>query len=400
MGIPVLFKIIEENAPDAITYKDIEQYRGKIIAIDAYQTIHRIIRNLVKDGKLMKNAVIHAVWFKHVSFLKYGIKAIWIFDGKPPNEKEEILKKRREVKEKAEEALETKDLSNEERDKMVKRTIGITVDDIKDIKRLLELAKVPFVLSKSEADSQCAAFTGEPYNAYGVATEDSDVLAFGAKRMLKAFTNHTKKGKDGKKKKIIEIDLEKTIEGLGFENYYQFVQYCVLLGCDYCNSRISVSVRHSKEYNEPRSWAEQARKRLIKFKNIEGVIQSCIVSNKNAIKDKDGVPNIYFEIPKGYFERAMRAYELIIKAEVYDPAYFDLKWNEGDSEGLKKYLIDEKEFNKDKLTKSIESTINYFNNKDGGNCTFKSYYRYWNKKKDFSDEKWNSIRNKTFSFPS
>jgi hypothetical protein len=38
--------------------------------------------------------------------------------------------------------------------------------------------------------------------------------------MLKFFTNHTKKGKDGKKKKIIEIDLKKTIVGLGFEDYY------------------------------------------------------------------------------------------------------------------------------------------------------------------------------------
>lgn len=397
MGIPVLFKIIEENAPEAVTYKDIEQYRGKVIAIDAYQTIHRIIRNLVKDGKLMKNAVIHAVWFKHVSFVKYGIKAIWVFDGKPPSEKEEVLKKRREVKEKAEEALEKKELSDEERDRMVKRTIGITVDDIKDIKRLLELAKVPFVMSRSEADSQCAAFTEEPHNAYGVATEDSDVLAFGAKKMLKAFTNHTKKGKDGKKKKIIEIDLEKTIEGLGFQNYYQFVQFCVLLGCDYCNSRISVSVRHSKEYNEPRSWAEQARKRLIEHKNIEGVVQSCITSNEKAIIDKDGVPNIYFEIPEGYLEKAMRAYELIIRAEVYDPEDLDLKWKEGDIEGLKNFLIKEKEFNVDKLTKSIESTIEYFNEKKGGNnYTFRGYRRSWNKRLEIPDDKWGSIRDKDY----
>jgi len=275
---------------------------------------------------------------------------------------------------------------------MVKRTVGITVDDIKDIKRLLELAKVPFVMSKSEADPQCAALTGEPYNAYGVATEDSDILAFGAKKMLKAFTNHTKKGKDGKKKKIIEIDLEKTIEGLGFENYYQFVQYCVLLGCDYCNSRISVAVRHSKEFNEPRSWAEQARKRLIEYKNIEGVIKSCALANKEAIKDKDGVSNIYFDIPEGYFEKAMRAYELIIRAKVYDPEELDLKWAESDTKGLKKYLITEKEFNEEKLSKSIDSTVEYFNEKGGSYYTFRSYRRSWNKKRESSDEKWKSIR--------
>jgi flap endonuclease-1 len=153
MGIKLLYKIIEDKAPDAITYKDIEDYRGKIVAVDANQAIHRIIRNLVKDGELVKNAVIHAVWFKHVSYLKFGIKAIWVFDGKPPAEKEGVLKKRRDSKEKARETLENKkDLSDEERDRIAKRTVGISIDDIKDIKRLLDLANVPFIIAKAEAD--------------------------------------------------------------------------------------------------------------------------------------------------------------------------------------------------------------------------------------------------------
>lgn len=399
MGIDQLLRIITEKVPEAITEKDFSDYRGKTIVIDANGMIHGIIVNFVKHGKLSDNAVIKAIWDKHVSFLRAGIKVIWVFDGKPPSLKAGVLKKRRVIREKAEEALKSEELSDEERDKLAKKTVRITAEDVKDARRLCELAGVPFIVAKSEADPQCAAFTSNS-EIWGVASDDIDTIAFGATRMLKSFSNHKTVG--GIRKKILEIELEKVISGLGFKDYYQLAQYCVLLKCDYCEKKISVRVRNSKEYGEPRNWAEQARLRLIKYGDIKGVIDSCIKANEEAIYDAEGIPNIYFTIPSNYLENSLEAYDAIINAEVYDPSEIDLKWVVGNKKGLEHFLISEKKF-PEKMILKIDNSIELFNlnfgdKKNGGANKFhswRSYQRVRDKLDKHSDNK--KIKPKEFS---
>ena len=58
-----------------------------------------------------------------------------------------------------------------------------------------------------------------------------DALTFRTPKLLRKFTSS--QGKD--KQPIIEVDYEKMLEGLGL-TYEQFVDLCILCGCDYCST--------------------------------------------------------------------------------------------------------------------------------------------------------------------
>ena len=61
-----------------------------------------------------------------------------------------------------------------------------------------------------------------------VATEDMDALAFGAPILLRHFAFSK-----NKKKPITQFNLKKFLEELKMDQD-QFIDFCILLGCDYC----------------------------------------------------------------------------------------------------------------------------------------------------------------------
>merc|ERR1712228_332529 len=65
---------------------------------------------------------------------------------------------------------------------------------------------------------------------YAVATEDMDVLTFGTKKVARHLMVPA-----SLKKPVLDIDLEKVLEGLEL-TMAQFIDMCILLGCDYCDS--------------------------------------------------------------------------------------------------------------------------------------------------------------------
>ena len=65
---------------------------------------------------------------------------------------------------------------------------------------------------------------------YGVGSEDMDTLTFGSPILLRHLT-----ASEAKKLPITEISLLAALEGLGI-SMDSFVDLCILLGCDYCES--------------------------------------------------------------------------------------------------------------------------------------------------------------------
>ena len=62
---------------------------------------------------------------------------------------------------------------------------------------------------------------------FATATEDMDALTFGTVNLLRGFNS--------KKEPITEINHEKMLEGLELTEQ-QFVDMCILCGCDYCDT--------------------------------------------------------------------------------------------------------------------------------------------------------------------
>lgn len=109
---------------------------------------------------------------------------------------------------------------------MAGRSIKITKEMIDDAKKLVRLLGAPLIEAPGEAEAQCAEIVKMGL-AYGTASEDMDTLTFGSKFLLRGFNS--------KKEPIIEIDLEKTLEGFGM-THEEFIDMCILCGCDYtCN---------------------------------------------------------------------------------------------------------------------------------------------------------------------
>ena len=156
--------------------------------------------------------------------LKRNIIPIYVFDGTPPELKNNVLSNRKKNRIKAYEKM-LKANTEEERIKYFKRCVNITNEQIKQSQELLELMGIPFIIANEEADSQCA-YLSKKGLVDGVYTEDMDILTFGAKKIIRNLTSY--------KKSTIEISLSDILSKLDL-NYDNFIDFCILLGCDYCN---------------------------------------------------------------------------------------------------------------------------------------------------------------------
>lgn len=231
MGIKGLLKVIYENTEDCIIERDISFYRGKVIAVDASIILYKFviaIRNCGYDyinRKGETSSHIYALFLKTLNFLKYGIKPIFVFDGQPPMLKKKIMLYRKNIKNNAKIKFQSAD-NNDDKIKYFKKSVEIKKHHIDECKELLNVLKIPYIVAPGEADAQCALLAKKGI-AWGVYTEDMDILTFGSPRIIKNLSS--------KNKKVIEINLYKIIEKMGI-TYNQFIDLCILLGCDYCNT--------------------------------------------------------------------------------------------------------------------------------------------------------------------
>jgi flap endonuclease-1 len=229
MGIKNLLKFLNSNYPELIKKINTNNFQGKKIAIDISILLYQVIiaiRNSGADLINMKGEItshILGLFNKTIVLLKMNIIPVYVFDGKPPDFKSKVLQSRREVKQKAYSKLEEEDLSEEDRIKYFKRTVTISRKQINECKELLDLMGIPYVEAPEEADSQCAQLVKAGL-VEGVLTEDMDILTFGATTIYKNLTSY--------KKEQMEINLPEILSTLKL-TYEQFVELCILFGCDY-----------------------------------------------------------------------------------------------------------------------------------------------------------------------
>jgi flap endonuclease-1 len=181
------------------------------------------------DGETTSH--IQGMFNRTIRFLTEGVRPVYVFDGKPPNIKSHELVKRREKREKAEKELakakEEGDIENQE--KQAKRLVRAGQKENDDCKRLLRLMGVPVVEAPCEAEAQAASL-GIEGKVWGVGTEDMDALTFRTPILLRKMTFA-----NASKSTLQQMDYKKALDGLGLTQA-EFVDLCILLGCDYCDS--------------------------------------------------------------------------------------------------------------------------------------------------------------------
>lgn len=192
-----------------------------------------------------------------------GIKPIWVFDGKPPKSKQKELQRRKEIKENAEEEKkEAEEKGDMEKAKsMAGRSVRITPEMIKDAKLLLTYMGCAVVQAPGEAEAQCAEMVKQGL-AYAVASDDMDVLAHGAHYQIRGF--------NARKDPIVLIDQKMVLDNLNM-THTEFVDLCILCGCDYTNTITGMGPVTAYRY-------------LTECKNIEGVLRR--IKNENCMGKK------------------------------------------------------------------------------------------------------------------
>ena len=110
-----------------------------------------------------------------------------------------------------------------------KRLVRAGTKENDDCKKLLRLMGCPIVEAPCEAEAQCAALAKEG-KVYASATEDMDCLTFATPVLLRKMTFA-----NSGKAEIQVLNYAKAIEGLKL-THDEFVDLCILLGCDYCDS--------------------------------------------------------------------------------------------------------------------------------------------------------------------
>jgi len=158
MGIKYLNKfLLEKCKKSSIRKIHFSELSEKTIVIDTSIYLYKFA---AEDALLEKFYLLISL------FRKYNITPVFIFDGRPPIEKRQLLIQRRIEKREAEEKyteLQKKlestgildNLLLKELDYLKKQSTMITYDNIQDVKDLMTAYGVTYICAEGEADNLC-----------------------------------------------------------------------------------------------------------------------------------------------------------------------------------------------------------------------------------------------------
>ena len=311
MGIRHLNRFLKENAPDSIKLCSLLELSGKKIAVDVSIYMYKF----ASDNNLIENIYLMLSVFRY-----YNIIPVFIFDGKPPIEKREILQKRKKDKQTAEEEykklkniLETNknmdDLETQEiiynMDMLKKKIVNINKNDVEIIKKMMRYYGATYYDAPGEADQLCAMLTIKE-KVWACLSEDMDMFVYGCPRVIRylSLLNNT----------AVIYNIKGILTNLGITQK-ELREICVLSGTDYNfdhnnNVTLTQTLKCFKKYH--------------KSKTTLSFYDWLIENNSDIIEDYDLLKKIYkmFDLSHNYssikiFNKMKIANGPIMKNDLY-----------------------------------------------------------------------------------
>ena len=209
MGIKHLNRYLTNRcSANAISKRALGDFRNKVFVVDASIYLYRFAES---------NMLIEGFYNMISIFKKYRITPVFVFDGKPPIEKKDLLEKRKTEKDHAEriynelktqlnnissiadtammdnaDVREKKQELMNEMDTLKKRFVRIKPQDIQSVKNLMTAYGTLFIESFGEADQLCAYLVKQNL-AWACVSDDMDMFLYGCPRVLRhvSLVNHT-----------------------------------------------------------------------------------------------------------------------------------------------------------------------------------------------------------------
>ncbi|VDK70360.1 unnamed protein product [Litomosoides sigmodontis] len=337
MGIKDLSKVIGDHSPGSIRLKEFKGYFGRKVAVDASMCLYQFLIAVRQDGSQLqtetgettsvfsllalkiKPSHLLGMFYRTIRMIDNGIKPVYVFDGKPPKMKTGELEKRTERRTEAEkqrnDALELGDDASV--NKFDRRLVKVTKEQNEEAKRLVTLMGIPVLDAPCEAEAQCAALA-KAGKVFATVSEDMDALTFGSPILLRQMITS-----EAKKLPVKEMNLSQVLKDFGM-NMEQFVDLCILLGCDYVSTIRGIGPKKAFEL-------------IKKHECIENVLEA--------------IDETKYPIPKNWQYKEAR--RLFLEPDIMGCENLELVWKEPDVEGIVQFLCGEKSFNEDRVRNSL-----------------------------------------------
>jgi len=295
-----------------------------IAAVDAHNAMYQFLSIIrqpdgtpLMDQKGRITSHLSGILFRSANFMERGIRTVWVFDGTPPDLKQDTIIERRTIREQAgekwQEALARGDMA--EAYKQARSSSKIDEEVLGTSRELLALLGLPCIQAPSEGEAQAAFMVGRGDCRY-VVSQDYDTLLFGAPVLVRNLTVSGKRKIRGRTIAVSpeRITLPDVLKGLSLSRE-DLIRVAILVGTDF-----NTGVRG--------------------------------VGAKTALKI----------VQNGEFEHTMKErspdteWEVIMEFFLHPPVTHDytLVWNPPDREGILRMLCDGFDFSPERIQKALE----------------------------------------------
>lgn len=293
MGIKNLKKLILLKARNGVVKRHLREYNGKILAVDTSIYIYKYLsyNNDVLGGFI--RLILH--------LLKYNITPVFVFDGKPPIEKLNIIKQRRNIKQnnmlvcniyrdiinyvKSDIELDETIINNKYNitnaneyindyaehgiagltkiiNQLTKSTVFITNEHITQLQELFTLFNVQYIIANGEAETVCAMLSRNGL-IEGCISEDTDILPNGGKKLITSISIGNSY--------VEEYNLNEILKHMDI-THLQFIDLCILCGCDYVTNIEKIG--YISAYNN-----------IIEYRTIENIVDYLNTTKKYIVPE-------------------------------------------------------------------------------------------------------------------
>ena len=222
----------------------LESFASRIIAIDAYNALYQFLATIrgydgaqLADSQGAVTSHLSGLFYRNINFLSLGIRPVYVFDGKPPSMKSAEIMRRKKAKKDAsikyERAISEGNMADAR--KYAQQTTSMQDGMVDDSKKLLDMFGIPYVDAPSEGEAT-AAYMTQTGKAYASASQDFDSVLFGAKKLVRNFTNSGRR-KIPNRNTYVDvvpeiIESSRTLEELKLTKE-QLVDIGILIGTDF-----------------------------------------------------------------------------------------------------------------------------------------------------------------------
>ena len=269
MGIKKLSTLFKRHIKKGIKEVELSTFASKILAIDISTYLYQLLYNDNLYNGLIRQCIL---------LMQNNITPIYIFDGRPTKAKIEntIIKRKEKQKENEEKVEELKEQINtlaineeeqintstiieeennnkkqiEDKLNKMQKTVSCvpTREHILKCQEMFKCLGIPYIEARGEADILCGKLCKEGI-VDGVISEDYDMTTFGCNIFIRGIFN-----------KVTVYNLEEILQELEL-TYTQYVDMCILAGCDYTTTIQRIAIIGAYE-------------NIKKYKTIEKIIET------------------------------------------------------------------------------------------------------------------------------